>query len=364
MSRFLYYFIIITMLANIVASVPKILLFESEKGAIISMIAASILGPIIVFIIIKLFNLFPGKTLPQMMKQYTPKWFAYPVLFYFFVCWYIAGLITIVTYVFLIKTFFAPETSIYIITLPFVIVISFGILMKSKSVAYMTEFVLVIFIPIIVFLLTKFYTNQKLDWDFIKISMTYINHFPSYRAFCASLYIFVGVANFIIFNKLLSKKQKVGMKQFIIIGLSGIAVLFTTYFLPIGYIGFDHIEELSFPWISTSDTVRMKYGIIERLIFIFILSCLGITFLTLLHHWHVSLKLLQSILIFKRLNWKRKNLTPYIFVTLFGIVAMFATGHLTEFQLFDYASAFFDTLPIFFTILIISLLLIKKGAKL
>lgn len=364
MNRFLYYFIIITMLANIVASIPKILFFESDNGAINAMIAANILGPFIVFIIIKLFNLFPGKTLPQMMKKYTPKWFAYPVLFYFFICWYIAGLITIVTYVFLIKTFFAPETSIYIITLAFVIVISFGILMKSKSVVYMTEFVLVIFIPIIIFLLAKFYADQKLDWDFVQISMTYINHLPSYRAFCASLYIFVGVANLIIFNKLLTKKKKMGMKHILIIGLSGTAVLFTTYFLPIGYNGFDHIKELSFPWISTSDTVRMKYGIIERVIFIFILSCLGITFLTLLHHWHVALKLFESILVFKRLNWRRKNLTPYVFVALFGIVAMFVTGHLTEFQLFDYASIFFNTLPIFFTTLIISLLLVKKGAKL
>ncbi|MDI2587918.1 hypothetical protein OR571_12500 [Psychrobacillus sp. NEAU-3TGS] len=239
MNRFLYYLIFLTMISNIVASVPKILLFESKTGAIPSMFAAVIIGTIYVFILVKLFNAFPGKSFPDMLKQYTPKWFAYPVLFYLFLCWFGAGLITLITYVFLFITFFAPETSIVITTLAFVLVISFGILMKSRSMLYMAEIVLVLFVPLIFFLLIKFYVNPKLDWDFIKIAMMHINHVPSYWAFGAALYIFMGIADLVIFNELFTKKHKMGWKQVLVIGLSGAAILFTTFLSLLGITGWN-----------------------------------------------------------------------------------------------------------------------------
>ena len=364
MSRFVYYLMFLTMISNIVASVPKILLFESKTGAIPSMFAAVIIGTTLVYILVKLFNAFPGKNLPDMLKTHTPKWFAYPVLFYLFLCWFIAGLITLITYVFLFITFFSPETSIVITTFAFLAVISFGILMKSRSMLYMAEIVLVLFVPLIIFLLIKFYVNPKLDWDFIKISMMHVNHVPSYWAFSASLFIFVGVADLVIFNELFMKKHKMGWKQVLIIGLSGAGVLFTTFFVPIGYNGLEQIAELTFPWISTSDSIRMKYGLIERVIFIFILSFLGIAFVSLLLHWHVALKILGSIFEFKRLKWKGKLLAPYIFVIIFCIISLILTRKLTQYQLFELSNYYYGSLPIFFAILIISLVIVKRRAKL
>ncbi|MEK3981322.1 GerAB/ArcD/ProY family transporter [Psychrobacillus sp. FSL K6-2836] len=364
MSRFLYYFIFLTMFSNIIASVPKILLFESKKGAIPSMIAAVIIGTLLVYIIVKLFDAIPGKSLPEMLKIHTPKWFAYPVLFYLFLCWFTAGLITLITYVFLFITFFSPETSIVNTTFAFVLVISFGVLMKSRSMLYMAEIVIVLFVPLIFFLLIKFFANPKLDWDFIEISMMHANHLPSYSAFGAALYIFVGITNLVIFNKLFTKKHKMGWKQLLIIGFTGMVVLFTTYFVPIGYNGFEQIEDFTFPWVSTSDSIRMKYGLIERVIFIFILSFLGIAFVSLLLHWHVALKILESIFEFKRLKWKGKMLAPYIFVIIFVVISLVLTRKLTQYQLFVFSSYFYESLPIFFTVLIISLVIVKRRAKL
>lgn len=364
MSRFLYYFIFLTMFSNIVATVPKILLFESKRGAITSMIAAVIVGTILVYTLVKLFNSFPGKNLPEMLKAHTPKWFAYPVLFYLFLSWFGAGLITLITYVFLVITFFSPETSIITTTFAFVLVIAFGILMKSRSMLYMAEIVIVLFVPLIFVLLVKFYVNPKLDWDFIKISMMEVNHIPSYWAFCAALYIFVGIADLVIFNELFTKKHKMGWKQIIIIGLTGTAVLFTTFFVPIGYNGVEQITELTFPWVSTSDSVRLKYGLIERVIFIFILAFLGIAFISLLLHWHVALKLLESIFELKRLKWKGKMLAPYLFVIIFAVISLVLTKKMTQYHLFLLSNYFYGTLPIFASILIISLAIVKRRAKL
>ena len=64
MNRFYYYLIAATMISNIVASVPGILLAESRNGAILSMVLAVIAGMVIIYTTTYFFNQFPGKDLP------------------------------------------------------------------------------------------------------------------------------------------------------------------------------------------------------------------------------------------------------------------------------------------------------------
>ncbi|MDF2066402.1 GerAB/ArcD/ProY family transporter [Bacillus sp. Cr_A10] len=363
MSRYLYYLIIVTMVTNIIASVPKILMSESKNGVIISMIIAVIAGVILTTVVINLFSYFPSMTLPEILKQSTSKWVYYPVLFYFAVSWYLAGLITLITYVFLFNTFLSYETSITITTLAFILIASFGVLMKEKSVLYTTELVLVLFLPVIFILLLKAYADPQLEWDFVKVAIMNINKEPSYTAFSASTYVFIGAVNIIIFNKFMNITQRIGIKQVIFLGLVGIFSLFTTYFIPIGFNGFEQIENLNFPWVSTSDSIRLRYGIIERVIFVFVIVFLGVAFISLLIHWHVSLKLFESIFHFKKLKWKSKNLTSYLFVFLFGVMGIISTRQINEYQLFKYSSYFYNTLPIFYVILISILLFAKRRSN-
>jgi len=359
----MYYLIFVTMFANIIATVPRILVIEKEKGVILSMIAAVFVGIIFTYYVIQLFNKFSGQTLPDILKSYSPKWFYIPVILYFAVTWFIAGIITLITYVFLFTTFVSLETSLIVTALAFVIIISFGMLMKSGSVLYTLEIVFVLLLPVIVFLFIKIITDENLEWDFIQVAMMNINTTPSYRSFTAASYLFIGVVNIVIFNSFFKEKLTFGFKQMTIISTVGALVLFITYFIPIGFNGFEQIEHMNFPWVSTSDSVRMKYGVIERVVFIFIITFLGISFLSLLVHWHVSLKLFESILHFNKLKWKNKNWTSYFFVILFGVVSIYLVSIIDEFELFKYASIFYNTLPIFYFILFLSLFVAKRGAK-
>ncbi|WP_342044933.1 hypothetical protein [Bacillus sp. OTU530] len=95
MNQYFYYLIIVNMVANIVACVPKILL-----EARVSMILALIMGSIVTYIIAHFFNKFPGKGLPELLKEYTSKWIAIPLLMLLTVGWFSAGLTTLINYSF------------------------------------------------------------------------------------------------------------------------------------------------------------------------------------------------------------------------------------------------------------------------
>lgn len=363
MSSYLYYFIIVTMVTNLIASVPRILMRESENGVILSMIIAVLTGVLLTVIVINLFRHFPHMTFPEILKKSTSKWFYYPILLYFALSWYAAGLITLTTYVLLFNTFLSYETSIIVTTLAFLFIISFGLLMKERSILYITELVLIIFLPVIFFLIVKIYTDPKLEWDFVKVAITYMNVLPSYHTFSASTYVFIGAVNIIIFNKYIKIKKKVGLKQIAILTFVGTFTLFTTYFIPIGFNGFEQIENLTFPWVTTSDSVRMKYSIIERLTFLFVIVFIGVAFISLLIHWYVSLKLFESIFHFKKFTQKEKSITSYLFVLLFGLFAIVVTRRINEFQLVKVSMYFYDLLPIFYSVLIVSLLIAKRRLR-
>ena len=336
---------------------------HSKDGVIVSVILAVIVGLILLRIVVSLINHFPEQSYLELIKKYFSKWFYVPILLYLGISWFVAGLITLVTYVFLFKTFFSFETSIFITTLAFLIVITYGVLMKSESVLNTIEIVFLLLLPVILFMLVKVVGDKDLEWDYVKVALTHINHLPNYSSFTAACYIFIGAVNIIIFNKYFKVKQKVGFKQLSIIGLVGTVVLFMTYLVPIGFHGFDGIETLTFPWVSTSDAVRMKYGIIERVVFIFIIVFLGIAYMSLLIHWHVSVKIFESVLTLKKLKWKNNNLTPHLYMLIFGIVAIVIISNVNEFELFEISKIFFDLLPIFYVVLILTLLLLKRRAK-
>lgn len=363
MNRYFYYFTIVNMFTNVIASVPRILLSARMGGAIFSMLLSIITGLVFTFFFVRFFNAFPGKGLPELLKEYMPKWFSLPFLIILSLIWFAAGLITLITYSFILKRFLAPELPLNWILACFFICISFGILMKSINVLYAVEVIFLCGIPFIIFFFFKAYSSPQLEWDFIQLAFMHTNHLPSYSAYSASLYLFLGSANLVIFNRVFIKKQLITWKDLLIIGLVGTCVLFTTYFIPIGLNGFEHIDQLIYPWITSSDSLHMKFGIIERVIYLFLMVYLAITFLSILIIWHGGIELLKSVIWFKNFRWKERNLTPYLFILIYLFISAKLVTYLTEYQLHTYTSYFFKQLPAFFFILLILFWLIKRRAK-
>ncbi|MEC1522477.1 GerAB/ArcD/ProY family transporter [Neobacillus niacini] len=363
MNRYFFYLVFVNMVANVVASVPKILISHRTEGAIVSMIISFFLGLVFCYLCTRFFNLFPGKGLPDLTKKYLPRWLSFTMIFVTSFTWYIAGLITLVTFSFLLKRFLTPDMPLTWITATFLAFLSYGILMKSKSVLFTIETVLLFCLPFIFVITLKAYTAPELKLDFIKESLMYINHYPSFPAVAASIYLLLGGFNLVIFNRLFKREQRINWKNMLFIGFIGGGTFVTTFFIPIGMLGFDAVEHVVYPWITTSDTLRLEFFIVERVLYIFLLLYLAISFLSVLIHWHVTLELLKSILWFKKMTLYKHNLTPYLFIVLFWLGGLKSVTNLTEYQLIQFSSYFLNYLLCSFAVMFGLFWMIKRRAK-
>jgi spore germination protein KB len=363
MSRFLFYLILINMMTSMVSLTPRILIARSDSGAILSLVLSLLVGTILTYILVNLFRQFPGQGLPEILKAYAPIWFAKPVLLFFGLAWYATGLFTLTIYTIIIARFLTPNMSIYTIVLTFVIVVTYGVFMKAHNILYMSEIIFIIVVPFIFFVQMKGYFSRDLNWDYIRIALMEANHLPDYGAFTSTLFIVIGIANLVIFNRVFTHLKKPSGKGMVLLTILLAYVLATTYFLPLGFGGYNALENSMFPWIMTSDSIRMKYGVIERIVFIFTGSFLALGVVSIVMHWHVSIQLLSSVLYSKRFKWKQYNLTLSVLIVLFWGVAMTVIAKITTGGLFKTVEVFDDYFtPVVLVLLIICLRLARKGA--
>ena len=362
MNRYFYYLLAINMVVHIVTSVP-VVLFEARKGgAIESMILSLIAGTLAMYWLTRIFNHFPGKGYPELLKEYTAKWVRFPLIFFAVLVWFAAGLMTLITYAALLKRFLTPDMPFIGIIAMMLVFISFGVLMNSKSVLYTAEIILLTSIPFTIFIFAKMYVSKGMNWDFVKEAMMYVGNIPNYSAFSAAIFVVLGPANLIIFNRVFKSKQRISWKEGVIIALTGGFALFTAYFIPIGFQGFTNIDLLVHPWFLTADSIRMRFGFIERVLFLFVILNLMASFLSILIHWHVATELLKNVIWFQKFQWKGYNLTPFVFVTLFWIGSLTIIPYLTEPQLHVYTRYALNVVFPYIIIILISLFWIKRRA--
>ncbi|GKV69810.1 hypothetical protein NCCP2716_23080 [Sporosarcina sp. NCCP-2716] len=361
MNRFLYYLVFLNMMAIITTPIPSLLLIGAHGGAIPTMVLGLFTGMLISFFFLKFFNKFPGRDYTELLKAYTSNYLRVPVTIYFAIVWYLAGTITLVMLTFLLITFLTPEMSIYLIAISILITVAFGVLLKSKSVLFAVEIIVFLVVPIAFFLFIKLYSSSELDWDQVRTSLMYSNSVPKYGVFTATLFSFSGIANLIVFNRYFTKRNTNHLGAVLIIGLFGVFTLVTTYFIPIGLNGFDQVDRLIFPWTSAADSVRMKYGIVERAVFLFMLFFVAISFMSITVHWHVSYKLIQSLIRIDKLQMRNNNWTPFLTVAVFVAVAIYLTVWLTQYQLYTYSAYYFNAIPIFIIVWAVTMFAVKRG---
>jgi len=351
------------MIANIIASVPVILMQYRKDGAMMSIILAIIAGIVLVTIYTRFFNSFPGKTLPELLKSVTSKWFYWPFILLLALTWFVAGTITLVTFTFLLKRFLTGDMNVFIIGLSILCFVLFGCLMKSDRILYTIEIILTLALPLIFFVFLKAYGGPNINWDFVKLAAQYIYHPPSWTPFAACFFLFLGSANLFIFNRFFTTKQNFGWKQILFVSFLMIGTLFTTYFIPIGYNGFENIDELVYPWISTSDSLRMKYAIIERVLFVFLLFYLMIAFLSILIHWHVCTEFLKFLFKLNKIKVKGFSFGNFIPLIFYAVISLYLVLKLDEYQLFKYTSFYYLYLVVMFPIMTLLFWYIKRRMK-
>ncbi|BDH61656.1 hypothetical protein MTP04_17860 [Lysinibacillus sp. PLM2] len=219
--------------------------------------------------------------------------------------------------------------------------------MKTERVLYTIELILLMTFPLILFVFYKAYTSDRLMWDFVMEAASYVNQIPNGTAFSSCFFLFLGVANLFIFNRFFTQKQNFGWKQIVIIALTSTFSLFTTYFIPIGFNGLEGIDELIYPWILTSDALRLDYFLIERIQYVFILFYLGIAFLSILIHWHVSMEFLRFVFKLEQIKFKGMIVGKYFPVPFFVGASLLFILYVDEYQLYRLTSIFYIGLIFF-----------------
>lgn len=363
MNRYFYYITIINMIASMVASMPKILLLNKEEGAIISILLSIPIGLVFCFLVARFFQYFPGQDLPQLMGEYLPKLINIVFLALVALVWFAAGLLSVIAYSFSIKRFLSPNADLIFILSLILIFIYYGALMKTKSVLYTIEVIFIITFPLILLLLGKGITNPDFEIDFVKVAVMHIQHAPNYSTVCAAAFIFWGPANLIVFNKVMTNKQSLSWKGLFLIGIVGTCILCTSFFVPIGMLGFEAVDAVVNPGITTADTLHINYWIIERVIFIALMLFLAITFISILIHWHVALELLKKVVYFKKFEWKNRNLTPHLILIVFWLVSSKTVTYLNEYQLVKFTSYFYNILPVLFLFMFLIFAVIRRRAQ-
>ncbi|WEG12556.1 GerAB/ArcD/ProY family transporter [Pullulanibacillus sp. KACC 23026] len=301
--RFNYYLILLNMISNIMMFTPEILIRERFTGAVQGLIWAFPIGTFFIFMFTYLINDFQGQSIIELMKNTLPVWLQKGILVYFTVLFFITGVLSISVFTFIMLTFMNQDTDVLLLTLMLGGFVSVFSVMKSDKVLYFLEIILVLALPFLAFILYKTLVNPYLNWTSIIQMATYVNRLPDYMTLSTATYIYSGYANMVIFNKCFTKKSD--YKHIWVMGILGFLISVHTFFVPIGFNGTVSVGVYEFPWVITADSIRLSLGIIERLIYPFLLLYTMISLINSVIHLHVTTELLKGVIPSPRL-WKGK----------------------------------------------------------
>ncbi len=359
MSRYLLWLIVLNMIANVVAYVPRALLKEQNDGMVMGLVLSSIIGTLFMYWFLYQIRKFPEEGMPDLLEKYTQKWFHLLYSALNGLMFYFAGVITLLVFVDISERFINPDMGPNVTLFLFLLVVCGGVLLDSRSLLFVLEIVLIINLPLMIMIFIKAYTHDYFSWDSVKAVATHYREVPSWTTVSAGLYIYLGFLNLSVFNKYI---KKLNIKWCWVVPLIGLVNLFTTVFVPVGINGTVLPSQYTFPWISTVDSMRIEFGIIERVLFIFLLLYIGISLLSIMIHWHVALNWLKVISpVLKR---KNKSYSPYFIVAIFCLSSYFLQLVADEKKLFDYTNLWFASLiPAIVIMNLVLFWLIRRGKQ-
>ncbi|MCP8969475.1 GerAB/ArcD/ProY family transporter [Ectobacillus ponti] len=342
MNRYFLYLIMLNMLTNVVAYVPHMLLEERLSGSVLSMLIAVPIGLLFSYIFYKTMSKFPGETYPQIVKRHMPGWLVTVYVLFVSLMWFAAGLLTLQAFSHLSERFIDPEINPGYLIGIYLVVVCFGAVMKSDRILYALELVMIFCVPLVLLIFFKAYANEYMSWDAVLESLSHYREPPSWNGVAAASYTMLGISNLAVFNRIL--KGKITWKYWLLIGVGGMVNLFTTMYIPIGVNGVEGIQDYVYPWIMTADALRMEYGFIERVLFVFLLLYLAMSLVYVSILWHVSIELGKEVLPGQKLKWKGMPVVPGIFLLAFCSISISLALKVDEYLIYNIGRIYLQAL--------------------
>jgi spore germination protein KB len=322
--RYYFYLLYLNATVNFVGLIPQILYKNRLGGSVSGLLLSTLVSMLFMVIFHRQMNKFPGKNISQIMYGIFPEWFRKMFLMYYLFLWYCSGLFFLVSLTKISRTFMDPNMSSLLIFILFLILVVYSATLQSESILLMLEIVVLMEVPFHLLVIGRFSTDQLLNTDFMIEAMTYILHYPNFDSLAAASFIFAGYTNILLFNEQIRPIQK---KHVIVAGTIGVFVLFTTYFIPIGYSGLQGIGKEVFVWLTTADSMHFEYLFVQRMTYILLLVYIGISLMFIILSWHSSLQCLNMMI------FKNGGTAKWVAISFFVVVAFFVHQYTDEINL-------------------------------
>ncbi|WP_409291625.1 GerAB/ArcD/ProY family transporter [Peribacillus sp. SCS-37] len=303
-NRYIYYLIVVNAFVNSINFVPRMLI--DSDGSLIAIFVSAIIGALLIFLFTKAISKFPGKDFSEILEPVLPKFIRGGMIIFFSLHWYVFGAITLASLVDITHRYITPDVNPYVLTAGFLLLVLFACQVESYSILSVIETVIVINIPLVIYFLFKVLFNDYFSWDTVREVITDSLDIPPYQSVAAGTFIFSGYINLVVFNRLF---ESVKIKRLWLVVTGLLFLMLLSFLVPIAYNGIDGVKHHIYPWMTTVDSIQIKYFIVERMMFIFYLFYITVSLAAIILFWHVGLRMMQGVLFKKESReFKWKNL--------------------------------------------------------
>lgn len=289
-QRYYVYLFFINALVSVTAFIPQLLYRNRYNGSITSLALSTLAGTILILFFQAQIKNFPRKKFSDILNSVLSKVLKKSFLSLNFILSIFSGVLILNSIMLIIGEFFNLNSTI--IYYFFLLLIVFSILNETNSILFMLEITIVFVTPFLLLILLRFFTDNLVLFDSINESMTYIMHFPKINSVLSGLFVFTGFTNILVYSEHIRPFTK---KHLLIILIIICCVLYSSYFIPIGYFGLNGVGMENYVWVTTIDSMHINYFFLERIVLVFFLVLIGITLMYLILTYHSSIKFLQML---------------------------------------------------------------------
>lgn len=289
-QRYYIYLFYINAIVSVTAFIPQLVYKNRYNGSLMSLAISTLAGTILLLLFQSQIKKFPRRNFSEMLNRVLPGSFKKLFLVLNFTLGIFSGILFLHAIMQIVGEFLTLNPTL--IFCFFLLLIAFSIWSETSSLLFMLEISVLFATPLIVLILLRFFTDNLVLWDSINESLTYFAHYPKINSVVAGLFVFTGFTNFFVYSEHIRPftKRHLGLAWIIIC-----VILYSSYFIPIGYLGLNGVGMENYVWITTIDSMHVDYFFLERLVIVFILALIGITLMYLILTYHSSIKFLQMM---------------------------------------------------------------------
>ncbi|RXZ84642.1 hypothetical protein EBB07_01080 [Paenibacillaceae bacterium] len=361
MNRHFYFSFILFSMLNLILFVPSTLIAHRYDGAVSSIVVSVIVGTLLAYLYTSTFEKFPGLGLPEILHKFHPNWIVTPTLLFYAFMWLSGASIALVGFSVLINRFINPDTnSIYILALLVAICI-YSSSRSTLSIMFIIEMGLICNVPLILFLLSKSVFSPNVNWDAIRTIANYGMEMPDLQSVSAATYIFTGYVTISLFNRAFPANFRYKYRW--TIPVFGLLVLLLSFFIPIGFHGTESVDNYLYVWSITADSMMMRYGFIERVMFVFLILYLNLTLLFVTTAWHHAMEFIKSCSrnYEPRVDPDKTPMRNWVIVSIFGVLTLLFHQFFTERESLIFANYWLVVRMLTEILLVVWLLIVSRG---